>query len=317
MVTMMTMTNVRRSWTAIAWLALVVSGCTVGDSFDDGGGSAAGPDAGPDDGTLYWETLSAAEEAYSTHLWIVDRAVDILARHSGEADAAAAVARMRDPSCEPRWQQGLFDADYKAEYNDGRRDLEPGASTWQIWRSGATWKSHFYDPATGTNYKGESSPVAKERALQFAADARALLADGNVYDGCYALGLALHYMTDITQPMHAANFTAVDSPIRLHSHVEEYTLDIQDRYARADWSGPTAATPDAIVELAAWTANAQWPAMRGAIEAAYGDRCWSMSLYWFDSEGCWQGDAAVDAAIGRALRTAQDATAQFLASVAR
>jgi len=273
--------------------------------------------AEPDAGLIHWETESTSEDAHSTHLWIVNRAVDILSRHTDSPDAAAVFARMTEPTCRAAWQQGLFDADYKAPYHDGWRDLYPGASEWTIAWSGASWKSHFYDPDTGENYKGETSPVAKGRALEHAAAAEAALDAGKVAKGCYELGLSLHYTTDLTQPMHTANYTATDWPLRLHGHLEGYAMEIQDDYVLGDWSGPSKATRAKVLQATARTSKALWPEMLGAIEDAYGSRCDPFDDYWFDHEECWQGDARVDAAVGHALLAAQEATAHYLTTFGR
>ena len=99
-----------------------------------------------------------------------------------------------------------------------------GASTTELVLSGATWASHFYDPDTGLNYKGQKSPTAYDQGLAHLANARAALAKGNRANGCYELGLSLHYFTDITQPMHASNYTATNYPVELHSDFESYAM---------------------------------------------------------------------------------------------
>ena len=50
----------------------------------------------------------------NTHLFIVNRAIDLLSAASmpGDATAAAAFARMDDRRCRRDWQQGLLDADF-------------------------------------------------------------------------------------------------------------------------------------------------------------------------------------------------------------
>ena len=68
---------------------------------------------------------------------------------------------MTNAACKTRWQQGLYDADYRKQYNGGWFDLSPSSSTATIAASGATWQAHFYDPDTGKNYKGNTSPTAK------------------------------------------------------------------------------------------------------------------------------------------------------------
>lgn len=98
--------------------------------------------------------------------------------------------------------QGLMDADYNA----------PWASNW--------WEGHFYHPVTRRNYNGVTVSAMTEGQRYFnlsvhvgrrirkflelntpARDLYPLYARAGHY-----LGLSLHYLTDLTQPMHAANF---------------------------------------------------------------------------------------------------------------
>ncbi|MCA9677168.1 MAG: hypothetical protein H6709_03880 [Kofleriaceae bacterium] len=263
--------------------------------------------------TAAWETKSPTEELNSTHLWIVDRAVDLLGGQSSTA-ATRAAALMNRPTCRAAWQQGLFDADYKAPYHGGWSDLPVDASWVTIALSGADWAPHFYDPSTGVNYQGDASPTARTEALAHAANAKSRLAARDEAGGCYELGLALHFFTDITQPMHAANFTATDWPLQLHSHLEQRAMKVQ---AGAALTSATlhVGTPSSEIEDAAWTSYDQWPAMWDAIAAAYKRRCWTVYIYPSDSQGCWDGDARVDGTIRGSLRTAQVATAEFVASI--
>lgn len=102
--------------------------------------------------------------------------------------------------------QGLEDADYK----------DPWRGTWVGLDS--MYNDHFYNPATGTNYLGNPSSALTEGRRWFhlsvhlgrriaklgPAASPALFEKAGHY-----LGLSLHFLTDLTQPMHAANFTNV------------------------------------------------------------------------------------------------------------
>jgi len=274
----------------------------------------APPDTTPTSGdkTPYWATNSVADEAGSTHLWIVDRALDALARRPDLPDAVTARARLTSPACTTRWRQGLYDADYRHQYNGGWFDLSPTSSTATIAASGATWQSHFYDPDTGKNYKGNTSPTAKTESIAHLANAKALLAANNVTDGCYELGLALHFMTDLTQPMHASNYTATDYPIHLHTNVEEYAIGLQTGAGNTSWSGPPAEALATFIDDAGHRSKNRWPALKATIAAAYGARCSPFSSYWFDHTDCWQNDASVNASIVDAMNAAIGDTASFL-----
>lgn len=281
----------------------------------------------------HWDAQSVTNESESTHLWIVDRGIDILARHSdSDPIAGRALALMTNATCHAQWQQGLYDADFKAAYNNGRADLPPNPSDVQVGLAGATWASHFYDPDTGKNYKGEVAPTAYTEATSHLMLAQANHLSERKAKGCYELGLALHYFTDLTQPMHAANFTAVDRPAKLHSNLEGYSMELQERYPLDDWSGvPSGTTREFLVK----TAKDSKPLfMEGvqAIVAAYKSytgwriaQCRNIdAAAWrfverqhVDYRECWEGNPGVDALIGKTLQFAQERTAQYIYLVAK
>jgi phospholipase C len=246
-------------------------------------------------GVPYWGAGSTTDEGKSTHLFIVNRAVAILGKHQTLPKAARAFARLNDPACSARWRLGLDEADSKVGYNN--------------WWS---WKSHFFDPSTGTNYQGGTDPVAYNEALKYLSSAKSRLAGGDVQRGCYELGLALHYVTDIMQPMHAANFAATDQPIQLHSHLEDRAADVQAQFVANDWTSTPTGTVNALLTNLAWTSHTQWTGMWGALANAYASRCDDIDSYTFDRTSCWSGDAGVDAQIGVSLRSSQTGTAAFL-----
>ena len=279
-----------RGSSGTALLIITLAGCASAEVDTE-----TPPAQPPGDVTPYWSSGSSTDEGKSTHLWIVDHAVAILGAHQGLPRAAHAYARMMSSACSTRWRQALDDADHKPSYNN-----------WY------TWTSHFYDPSTGTNYTGASHPIAYDEALSHLANARAKLGGGDVYNGCYELGLSLHYATDITQPMHAANYAATDWPLDLHSHVEDRAVAIQWPYAVSDWAGTPSGTVNATLSSIAWASNGKWPGMWNAIANAYASRCSNINGYYIDHTSCWSGDAGVDASIGAALRDAQTATAAYL-----
>jgi phospholipase C len=261
-----------------------------------------------------WDAESVDDETRSTHLWLVNRAIGLLAERS-EPQAVAAVALLNASDCRPSWHQGLADADFKAKYDGGTFDVAVGGSTTLLVLSGATWAGHFYDPDTGLNYKGQKSPTAYDQGLAHVANARAQLKT-NRASACYELGLALHYFTDITQPMHASNYTAKDWPLELHSDYESYGMTQQARFAATTWSGPTSGDAGAQLLAAARAAKPRWPTLKSAITNAYAARgCGKFSSYWTDHTSCWTGDAAVDAQLGVELVASQTATASFLFAI--
>jgi len=301
-------------------LALVTGGCAgqVSGSSDDvlAEFPSIVPTRAPDGvRQTEWDAESVDDETRSTHLWIVNRALDLLAAR-GEPQAAAAVALLDASDCRPSWHQGLADADFKAAYDGGFFDVPVGASTTELVLSGATWASHFYDPDTGLNYKGQKTPTAYDQGLAHLGNARAALANGNRANGCYELGLSLHYFTDITQPMHSSNYTAKDWPLELHSNFESYAMSQQARFATSSWAGPTSGDASAQLLAAAHASKPRWPTLKTAIANAYAARgCGRFSSYWTDHTSCWEGDATVDAAMGADLVAAEQATASYLFAI--
>lgn len=248
------------------------------------------------DKTPYWSSGSTTDEGKSTHLWIVDHATAILGKHQTLPRAARAYAWLSNAACSARWRQGLEDADDKVTYNN-----------WY------TFTSHFYDPSTGTNYLGFTSPVAFTSALSHLATAKTELAKGDVQNGCYELGLALHYATDMTAPQHAANFAATDRPVQLHTHIEDRANDVQSQFVVVDWPATPTGTVNTVLADLVWTSHNLWPSLWGSLANAYSARChYNIDSYTLDHTSCWQGDAGVDAQIGAALREAEPRTAAFL-----
>ncbi len=119
---------------------------------------------------------------------------------------------------------GLEDADAKYPYNQGIF----------LW--------HFYDPDTGGTFAPGNLFNARTAGTYYcflsAAAARAILdlrergldVPAALMHACaYNLGLTLHFLTDLTQPMHAANFTNVSYPPALHHFFEKFVDDNRHR----------------------------------------------------------------------------------------
>ena len=291
------------------------SGLCLAIALTAGAASCTTDEPANDDGdveNVAWATNSVADEAGSTHLWIVDRAADVLGAHLDVAGAAKARAWLTNTSCKARWQQGLYDADYKAKYNGGLFDISPTSSTATVIASGATWAAHFYDPDTGKNYQGDTSPTAKTEATAHLSTAKKKLSGGDVYNGCYELGLALHFFTDLTQPMHASNYTAKDFPVELHTNVENDALGLQTGGAPSGFVAPSGKLAT-FIDAAGHRSKNQWPALKSAIAAAYGARCGNFYTYVQDHPECWEGDATVNADLVASMAGATNDTAAFLA----
>ncbi|MFT3774312.1 MAG: hypothetical protein QM820_53810 [Minicystis sp.] len=298
-----------------ALLGILVAGATL-----SGAGCAADPQEEPGqeeragEAPQAWDTASATSEAHSTHLWIVNRAIDILAKHA-DIDAemqglpiALLLSEINDPACRAQWQQGLYDADCIDQFNDGGRCDNPLLS------DDGAWKSHFFDPDTGKNYEGETSPTARTQASKFLSLFFALssLGDPLMPMACYNLGLSLHYMTDATQPMHAVNFTALSWPMNFHGNFEAYAEAHQNQYALSDWLGFPAATEtaDEILVQAASHAKTRWNHVLDLISC---ERPGGYAIPFDD--GCWLDAPDLSNTLGGALKGAQDDTARYLYAV--
>jgi len=152
------------------------------------------------------------------HRTQIERAIWILAaaEPAGEILSLWSMKFFRDAVYE-----GIWAADYKDPYNNfGKIPFYEGPF----------WTSHFWNPATGTNYGQENLVMRLVSGAIKEFDKNALTAALYNLDLAvqmhdwwtggtrtqvvlmrmgYHLGIALHYVTDLTQPMHAANFTNV------------------------------------------------------------------------------------------------------------
>lgn len=175
-----------------------------------------------------WTGTDKYDPTKSTHLWIVCCAAEVARNHqpNGDAvynfvkpDAERGTDTVHDRICE-----GLWDADEADPY---RNSVLPG-DTW-YGKILATYKSHFYDPETGKNWLGETTPTALTEGCKFFQLALDQFWAGDRDLAAYNLGLSLHYLTDLTQPMHAANYTFLSSsPVGYHSAFEDLALQVMN-----------------------------------------------------------------------------------------
>ena len=186
-----------------------------------------GPLLNPSDnpGLVQWDTEDVWDETRSTHLYLVNRAAQLVGTCTTAAYQNFAqnylqpmVGRDQAGPFRQGLCQGLYDADFLSAYNNPN------------WLGQPTWKSHFYDASTGQNYMGETTPTALSNGVSFIQQSLTVLQQGpdELYKGGYLLGLALHYFTDLTQPMHAANYTYLSSfPFGYHTDFELYAMSVQ------------------------------------------------------------------------------------------
>lgn len=91
-----------------------------------------------------------------------------------------------------------------------------------------TYAGHFYDPDTGKNWQGKTSPTAKSRAESYFNQAVSWYRQGEYEEACICLGKGSHYVADLNEPHHASNLTALNSN---HSDFEKYVNNNLSSYA--------------------------------------------------------------------------------------
>ena len=82
-----------------------------------------------------------------------------------------------------------------------------------------TFAGHFYDPDTGKNWLGQSSPTARSRAESYYTQALHDYKLGDYESAMAYLGRGSHYVADLNEPHHASNLTALNSN---HTEFEKY-----------------------------------------------------------------------------------------------
>jgi hypothetical protein len=262
-------------------------------------GPLLNPSSNP--GVLQWDTEDVWDETKSTHLYLVNRAAQLVASGvdsairlfvatsvqpmAGKAQAGA----FRTGLC-----QGIYDADFVAAYNDPN------------WLGQPTWKSHFYDASSGENYMGETSPTALTNGTDLLQKSIYCMSEPDqLQNAGYFLGLALHYFTDLTQPMHAANYTYLSSfPFGYHTDFEAYTMSVQASVAQPVVTGFQPGSVTDVATLYRSTAANFKSGYFTAVEQAHDYATWK----WHPA--AWQ--AAVLPLIPQILDDAVSATAQLL-----
>ncbi len=252
----------------------------------------------------------------NTHLYVVRNALALLAS-SSDPVAQKAYKTMSAEPCKTQWEDGLWDADDP----DGALVDRPDSSS----KGGGT---HFYN-ASGKDIQGKPTRVvtyllagveanfkgnARQQAVKY-LPAVAVLNGTPSNDQCHSLGLALHYETDMTQPMHATAFSALDIPTMLHAALEEYVPSIQGRFPAQGswdqrWKGMTADNVFYQTSLKSGTTNAailMKPVdYKGTICTMNPE---TGAMY---TGMCFVNVPAVDNAIGAVLREAYQSTASYI-----
>jgi hypothetical protein len=178
------------------------------------------------------------DERHSTHLWIFRRAEDwILSRHSlgsgpaftssyREDDRLALTWCLSDPAFERAVAQGLYDADQSGVLDAATSGYIFSAHFWNPKTGkGGTWDPANYDPFPGVINAFNYGVNYFDQSLQ----------DGDIAFIGRRLGLAMHYLQDVTQPMHCANFRNFpESQSYQHENYEQWALSRQKEWTMTD-----------------------------------------------------------------------------------
>lgn len=292
---------------------------------------ATGP-GGSVERTAVSTIVHRVKQSGNTHLWVVDRALDLLGKSAQNGSPLRAlVDAMNAPAVRLQWEQGLWDGDAPAYVDaDGHQG------------------THFYNAAL-LDRKGAFTPLrtylgaldnkfACKNARECAATQLKYLAGFSLDQKhpqsgklvAYHLGLALHYMTDVTQPMHSSGWSGLDIPTNGHPQWEYYVPYVQELFTTdsmswnprsLDWTnaGHNLNDPDLVLYRAALKSNAFAPRLSAALNIDGGAGI--VTIQGFNGIGPYTGynfynDSTVDALTGEILRDAYQSTAAYLAAVA-
>jgi hypothetical protein len=264
----------------------------------------------------------------NTHLHVVNQAL-VLLNKSSDAVARTAAQRMMTPACRTKWEQGLWDMDDDT-HKDGNLG-EPFSTT-------GTMGSHFYN-ASGKDWNG--NPTSTITYLMAGVEAglyvnvntgkttllnardysnNALAEINNINDNaqCYALGKALHYLTDVTDPQHSTGFSAFSVPWMLHPMFEFYIPRVQDNFLATNsvWDGlGMDRVPDEAFLEASKRSAILAPALQKSLIPGDGTIVSILVKPALYTGYNFIGDPAVDQQIGIVLNEAYQSTASYIYSV--
>ena len=160
----------------------------------------------------------AIEENYSTHLWVFNRVLDLIKEMSKGFMGATLQDVVADEHFRSGIRNGIYDADNGGLYN--------GAT------SGFIYSVHFYQPEKKMGGWWDIFPsLAPTPAAMQGVERHALgygayyfkraLTETDPQECGYSLGLAIHYLEDLTQPMHCGLYPNMPPEL---VNVFKYTL---------------------------------------------------------------------------------------------
>lgn len=139
--------------------------------------------------------------------------------------AVEGLKSIKDPAIEPHAKAFL------TRWSQMQANLEDGLDKADLWPkyTDVFYSTHFYDPDARKTWGVNPGKNALSEGSKRYFEAAKKLEDGApVGDFGFDLGVALHYLTDLAQPMHAANFIEKPGVDARHSAFEkaadEYNL---------------------------------------------------------------------------------------------
>jgi phospholipase C len=165
-----------------------------------------------------WDMETKDDPRRNTHLWIVVESLQMVGTLAGPEGAAGKLLLQLTNEQQTPLHQGIWDADFNKPWSDYQ------------------WAYHFYNPNTGTNFW--PCLVRPETCRQTARvwGAKCFVSSLDAYKNedyataVYQLGLSLHFLTDLSQPMHAANYVANEpNAPDYHQGFESYTIKWTNR----------------------------------------------------------------------------------------
>ena len=208
-----------------------------------------------------WDSKDKYDQFQSTHLWIVSRAAEVAKADPRHGER---IFDLVQPGAEPgqnEFHDGLAEGLWDADEADPYRNSVVEGDNW-FGTISATYHSHFYDPTTGLNWIGGNRPTALTQGPIFFDEATKQYAAGHMRAAGYNLGLSLHYLTDMTQPMHTINFSHVSSiPFGYHGAFEKWAIKVmKDVQISQPYSLSTLGTdPSAYIKAAAVKSRPRGP----------------------------------------------------------
>lgn len=245
----------------------------------------------------------------NTHLFVIDRALDLL-RGSGDATAGKIAAALNAPACRTQWETGLWDVD------DGASKLNerPSGALGSHFYNGA--KADWFGKATNVITYSLAQATVKNKSGDARSNALQRLAKVAKLDsaGCYQVGLMLHYLTDMTQPMHTSGLAVDDYSLGLHPLWEAYVPTIQARFPAQGWDKRfLSLAPEQAAHETAVRSNHLAKKLVEALDPHKLPVCtYTYATGIIYTGRCFRGDANVDNVTGEVLRDAYQSTASFL-----